>query len=85
MLAESDYQWLFRKAPAMTTSIAENGVYLDVNDPRGLAVLLMTEDPEFFVTRGREVLTSGPVADLEPAHLRIGPRRSSAPPWDLRW
>ncbi len=27
-----DYQWLFRKAPAMATSIAEDGVYLDVND-----------------------------------------------------
>ena len=28
----SDYQWLFRKAPAMATSIGEDGVYLDVND-----------------------------------------------------
>ncbi len=28
----NDYQWLFRKAPAMATSIAEDGVYLDVND-----------------------------------------------------
>ncbi len=28
----ADYQWLFRKAPAMATSIAEDGVYLDVND-----------------------------------------------------
>ncbi|MEE8426253.1 MAG: PAS domain S-box protein, partial [Woeseiaceae bacterium] len=27
-----DYQWLFRKAPAMATSIAEDGAYLDVND-----------------------------------------------------
>lgn len=27
-----DYQWLFRRAPAMATSIAEDGVYLDVND-----------------------------------------------------
>lgn len=27
-----DYQWLFRKAPAMATSIAEDGTYLDVND-----------------------------------------------------
>ena len=27
-----DYQWLFRKAPAMATSIAEDGSYLDVND-----------------------------------------------------
>ena len=27
-----DYQWLFRNAPAMATSIGEDGVYLDVND-----------------------------------------------------
>ncbi len=27
-----DYQWLFRKSPAMATSIGEHGNYLDVND-----------------------------------------------------
>jgi len=27
-----DYQWLFRKAPAMATSIGDDGTYLDVND-----------------------------------------------------
>ncbi len=27
-----DYQWLFRKAPTMATSIGQDGVYLDVND-----------------------------------------------------
>lgn len=27
-----DYQWLFRKSPAMATSIGTDGVYLDVND-----------------------------------------------------
>ncbi len=32
MLTLEDYQWLFRKAPSMATSIAEDGVYLDVND-----------------------------------------------------
>jgi len=32
MLGVEDYQWLFRKAPVMATSIAEDGVYLDVND-----------------------------------------------------
>ncbi len=32
MIAQDDYQWLFRKSPAMATSIAEDGVYLDVND-----------------------------------------------------
>ena len=32
MIQLDDYQWLFRKVPAMATSIAEDGVYLDVND-----------------------------------------------------
>ncbi len=32
MTAADDYQWLFRKAPVMASAIAENGVYLDVND-----------------------------------------------------
>jgi PAS domain S-box-containing protein len=32
MITQDDYEWLFRKAPVMTTSIAEDGRYLDVND-----------------------------------------------------
>ncbi|MGH8194612.1 MAG: sigma 54-interacting transcriptional regulator [Woeseiaceae bacterium] len=32
MTTSNDYQWLFRKAPAMATSIGRDGQYLDVND-----------------------------------------------------
>jgi PAS domain S-box-containing protein len=32
MISLDDYQWLFRKAPVMATSIGEDGRYLDVND-----------------------------------------------------
>ena len=32
MITPDDYQWLFRKAPVMATSIGEDGVYQDVND-----------------------------------------------------
>lgn len=32
MLTNDDYQWLFRKAPTMATSIGPDGTYLDVND-----------------------------------------------------
>jgi PAS domain S-box-containing protein len=32
MIRVDDYQWLFRKAPAMATAIGEDGHYLDVND-----------------------------------------------------
>jgi PAS domain S-box-containing protein len=50
-----DYQWLFRKAPVMATSISEDGRYLDVNDAM-LERLGYTRDemvgqmPEEFVT-----------------------------------
>ena len=27
-----DYQWIFRKAPAMATALGKDGEYLDVND-----------------------------------------------------
>jgi PAS domain S-box-containing protein len=32
MLGNDDYEWLFRKAPAMVTSIGADGTYVDVND-----------------------------------------------------
>jgi PAS domain S-box-containing protein len=32
MTQVNDYQWLFRRAPAMATSIGADGCYLDVND-----------------------------------------------------
>ncbi len=32
MITQDDYQWLFRKSPAMATFIAEDGAYVDVND-----------------------------------------------------
>ncbi len=32
MITQDDYEWLFRKAPVMTTSIAEDSRFLDVND-----------------------------------------------------
>jgi PAS domain S-box-containing protein len=32
MLKNADYEWLFRKSPAMATSIGPDGAYVDVND-----------------------------------------------------
>ncbi|HEY5641447.1 MAG TPA: sigma-54-dependent Fis family transcriptional regulator [Woeseiaceae bacterium] len=32
MTQQDDYQWLFRRAPVMASSIAEDGAYLDVSD-----------------------------------------------------
>jgi PAS domain S-box-containing protein len=55
MITPDDYQWLFRKAPVMATSIAEDGVYLDVNDAMLLRLGYDRDDmvghrPEEFAT-----------------------------------
>lgn len=55
MITQDDYEWLFRKAPIMTTSIAEDGSYLDVNDAMLERLGYKLEDmvgkkPEQFVT-----------------------------------
>ena len=32
MITQQDYEWLFRRLPVMSTLIAADGTYLDVND-----------------------------------------------------
>src|SRR3982074_467123 len=39
-------------------------VYEDLNDPRGVAVLTVSQDPNVFVDRVRPRLASGPMAGL---------------------
>lgn len=41
-------------------------LYQDLNDPKGIAVLGMSEDPAYFVTRWRDLLNSPPLAGLAP-------------------
>ena len=43
---------------------AEAVLYQDLNDPRGVAVLGMSEDPAFFVGPFRELLNTGPFGEL---------------------
>ena len=43
---------------------AEGVLYLDVNDPSGIGVLLMAEDPAWFTHTGRRLLASPPFAAL---------------------
>lgn len=68
------YQWLFRRAPAMATLIAEDGVYLDVNDAL-LTRLGYTRDdmigerPESFVT---EASARRIAEEFRPALRRTG-------------
>ena len=41
-------------------------VYADLNDPRGIGVLLMSEDPALFAGEGRELLSNRPFRSLTP-------------------
>lgn len=74
MLSQNDYQWLFRKAPSMATSISEDGVYLDVNDTM-LARLgyereeLVGHKPEEFTTPESALRVRD---ELRPALRRTG-------------
>lgn len=51
---------------AMRRSGLESVLYADTNDPRGIGVLLMAEDPSVFTGKAREVLTAEPFRSLAP-------------------
>jgi chlorite dismutase len=46
----------------------EGVVYRDVNDPRGVGILTVSEDPALFVTRLRDLLNKGPFLELSQKH-----------------
>ena len=73
-MTQDDYQWLFRKSPAMATSIAEDGVYLDVNDAM---LVRLGYDRDDMVGRSPEEFTTPESAarvrdELRPALRRTG-------------
>jgi Chlorite dismutase len=49
---------------ALEASGIEAALYQDLNDPRGVALLAMAEDPTFFVSRLRDLLNTEPFASL---------------------
>lgn len=59
---------------ALERSEMEAVLYLDVNDPRGVGVLALSEDPNLFVTGLRDVFNLPPFADLvhRPALTMLG-------------
>jgi chlorite dismutase len=67
-----------RDIAAVARHIQEAGleavVYEDVNDPRGIAVLVMTQTPQAFVDTLRPALNSGPCAGLtlKPEYTMLG-------------
>ena len=74
MITHDDYEWLFRKAPVMTTSIAEDGSYLDVNDAMLERLGYRLEDmvghkPEAFAT---PETAESIINELRPALRRRG-------------
>jgi chlorite dismutase len=62
----------------VSEALARSGVtgvlYEDVNDPRGIAVLTLSEDPGLFVDRVRPMLNTGPFAGLtqKPEYTMLG-------------
>lgn len=59
---------------ALEASGLEGVLYEDASDPRGVAVLLFSEDPESFVGPGRRLLNSPPFASLtqKPEFMMFG-------------
>ncbi len=59
-----------RHPGALAEALAQAGLdsvlYLDMNDPQGVAVLALHEDPNYFVTEWRRWLTQPPFVDLTP-------------------
>lgn len=62
----------------LTAQLAEENIpatlYADINDPRGVALLTWSDDPDFFVCRVRAMLNRGAFAslDLKPEYSMMG-------------
>src|SRR3984885_12385417 len=57
-------------AHTLVAELEESGIegvlYADVNDPRGVALVTWSDDPDFFVSTVRPLLSRGPFAELTP-------------------
>ncbi len=51
---------------ALEAAKVAGALYEDVNDPRGVALLLLSEDPDYFVTAIRQFINCPPFAALAP-------------------
>src|SRR5262249_52021628 len=61
-------------ADALTRNGVTGVLYEDVNDPRGVGLLTMSQDPKLFVDRMRPLLNAAPFADLDlkPEYTMLG-------------
>jgi len=53
-------------ADALSNAPFESVLYADINDPYGVGLLTMSEEPGFFVTELRDFLNQPPFTDLSP-------------------
>src|ERR1700691_2573222 len=57
-------------AHALIAELDESGIegvlYADVNDPRGVALVTWSDDPDFFVSTVRRLLSRPPFAEMTP-------------------
>ncbi len=51
---------------ALETAGVVGTLYADINDPRGVGLVAISEDPDFFVTELRQLLNRPPFSDLTP-------------------
>jgi hypothetical protein len=67
-----------RDTAALAGELARDGIdgvlYEEVNDPRGVALLTLSEQPSFFLDRVRPLLNAGPFRDLahKPEYTMLG-------------
>ena len=55
---------LHAAAKALAEDGAEGALYLDMNDPQGIGVMVAAEDPDYFVTSLRALFSHRPYADF---------------------
>jgi len=72
--------------PSLEASGLEGALYLDVNDPQGVALLCMTEDPSLLVGPLRTLLTQAPFVSLtlKPEFTMLGRTYATGRETDLK-
>jgi hypothetical protein len=59
---------------ALSETDVDGVLYQDINDPKGVALLTMSESPDYFVTHLRQILNQPPFRELEfkPEYTMLG-------------
>ena len=59
---------------ALSEAHVDGVLYQDINDPQGIALLIMSESPDYFITHLRQILNQAPFRELEfkPEYTMLG-------------